>query len=195
MSKIVVSQFVTLDGVFEDPGGSEGMERGGWAFRYERGEEGDRFKLDEVMASDALLLGRVTYAGFAAAWPSRQDEFGFADKFNGMRKYVVSSTLTDPEWNNTEVVTLGEVAGLRDEHEGDILVNGSAQLVRGLLERGLVDELRLMVFPAVLGSGRTLFGETASEHPFRLVSSKPVGGDGVTILVYQPVTPEDVEAQ
>ena len=195
MSKIVVSQFVTLDGVFEDPGGSEGMERGGWAFRYERGEEGDRFKLDEVMASDALLLGRITYAGFAAAWPSRQDEFGFADKFNGMRKYVVSSTLTDPEWNNTQVVTLDEVAGLRDEHEGDILVNGSAQLVRALLERGLVDELRLMVFPAVLGSGRTLFGETASEHPFRLASSKPVGDDGVTILVYQPVTPEEAEAQ
>jgi dihydrofolate reductase len=195
VSKIVVSQFVTLDGVFEDPGGSEGMERGGWAFRYERGEEGDRFKLDEVMASDALLLGRITYAGFAAAWPSRQDEFGFADKFNGMRKYVVSSTLTDPEWNNTQVVTLDEVAGLRDEHEGDILVNGSAQLVRALLERGLVDELRLMVFPAVLGSGRTLFGETASEHPFRLASSKPVGDDGVTILVYQPVTPEDAEAQ
>jgi dihydrofolate reductase len=195
VSKIVVSQFVTLDGVFEDPGGSEGMERGGWAFRYERGEEGDRFKLDEVMASDALLLGRVTYAGFAAAWPSRQDEFGFADKFNGMRKYVVSSTLTDPEWNNTEVVTLDEVAGLRDEHEGDILVNGSAQLVRGLLERALVDELRLMVFPAVLGSGRTLFGETASEHPFRLASSKPVGDDGVTILVYRPVTPEEAEAQ
>jgi dihydrofolate reductase len=195
VSKIVVSQFVTLDGVFEDPGGSEGMERGGWAFRYERGEEGDRFKLDEVMASDALLLGRITYAGFAAAWPSRQDEFGFADKFNGMRKYVVSSTLTDPEWNNTQVVTLDEVGGLRDEREGDILVNGSAQLVRALLERGLVDELRLMVFPAVLGSGRTLFGETASEHPFRLASSKPVGDDGVTILVYQPVTPEDAEAQ
>jgi dihydrofolate reductase len=195
VSKIVVSQFVTLDGVFEDPGGSEGMERGGWAFRYERGEEGDRFKLDEVMASDALLLGRITYAGFAAAWPSRQDEFGFADKFNGMRKYVVSSTLTDPEWNNTQVVTLDEVAGLRDQHEGDILVNGSAQLVRALLERGLVDERGLVVFPAVLGSGRPLFGETASEHPFRLASSKPVGDDGVTILVYRPVTPEEAEAQ
>jgi dihydrofolate reductase len=191
VSRIVVSQFVTLDGVFEDPGGSEGMERGGWAFRYERGEEGDRFKLDEVMAADGLLLGRVTYEGFAAAWPSRTDEFGFADKFNTMPKYLVSSTLTDPEWNNTRVVTLEEIPEL----EGEILVNGSGQLVDALLERGLVDELRLMVFPAVLGSGRRLFGETSSELPFRLVKSTPVGGDGVTILVYQPATQEAPEGQ
>ena len=191
MSRIVVSQFVTLDGVFEDPGGSEGIERGGWAFRYERGEEGDRFKLDEVMAADGLLLGRVTYEGFAAAWPSRTDEFGFADKFNSMPKYVVSSTLTDPEWNNTRVVTLDELPGL----EGELLVNGSGQLVQALLERGLVDELRLMVFPAVLGNGRRLFGQTDAEFPFRLVKSQPVGGDGVTILVYQPATAEDPEGQ
>jgi len=191
VSRIVVSQFVTLDGVFEDPGGSEGVERGGWAFRYERGEEGDRFKLDEVMAADGLLLGRVTYEGFAAAWPSRTDEFGFADKFNSMPKYVVSSTLTDPEWNNTRVVTLDELSGL----EGELLVNGSGQLVQALLERGLVDELRLMVFPAVLGTGRRLFGETAAELPFRLVKSQPVGGDGVTILVYQPATADDPEGQ
>jgi dihydrofolate reductase len=189
VSRIVVSQFVTLDGVFEDPGGSEGMERGGWAFRYERGEEGDRFKLDEVMAADGLLLGRVTYEGFAAAWPSRTDEFGFADKFNNMPKYLVSSTLTDPEWNNTRVVTLDEIPEL----EGEILVNGSGQLVDALLDRRLVDELRLMVFPAVLGGGRRLFGKTASELPFRLVSSTPVGDDGVTILVYQPVTEEAPE--
>jgi dihydrofolate reductase len=191
VSRIVVSQFVTLDGVFEDPGGSEGIDRGGWAFRYERGEEGDRFKLDEVMAADGLLLGRVTYAGFAAAWPSRTDEFGFADKFNTMPKYVVSSTLSDPEWNNTRVVTLDEIPEL----EGELLVNGSGQLVQSLLERGLVDELRLMVFPTVLGTGRRLFGETSSELPFRLVKSTPVGEDGVTILVYQPATPEDPEAQ
>ena len=188
MSKIVVSQFVTLDGVFEDPGGSEGIDRGGWAFRYERGEEGDRFKLDEVMAADGLLLGRVTYEGFAAAWPSRTDEFGFADKFNGMPKYVVSSTLSDPEWNNTRVVTLEELSGL----EGELLVNGSGQLVQALLERGLVDELRLMVFPTLLGTGRRLFGESPSELPFRLVKSTPVGEDGVTILVYQPVTDDDL---
>jgi dihydrofolate reductase len=184
VSRIVVSQFVTLDGVFEDPGGSEGMDRGGWALRYERGEEGDRFKLDEVMAADGLLLGRVTYAGFAAAWPSREGEF--ADKFNTMPKYVVSSTLADPEWNNTRVVTLDELPEL----EGELLVNGSGQLVHALLERGLVDELRLMVFPTVLGNGRRLFGETASELPFRLVKSTPVGGDGVMILVYQPATPK-----
>jgi len=191
VSRIVVSQFVTLDGVFEDPGGSEGMERGGWALRYERGEEGDRFKLDEVMAADGLLLGRVTYEGFAAAWPSRTDELGFADKFNTMPKYVVSSTLTDPEWNNTRVVTLDELPGL----EGELLVNGSGQLVEALLERGLVDELRLMVFPTVLGNGRRLFGETPAEVPFRLVKSQPVGGDGVTILVYQPATADDPEGQ
>ena len=191
MSRIVVSQFVTLDGVFEDPGGSEGIDRGGWAFRYERGEEGDRFKLDEVMAADGLLLGRVTYAGFAAAWPSRTDELGFADKFNSMPKYVVSSTLTDPEWNNTRVVTLDELPEL----EGELLVNGSGQLVQALLERGLVDELRLMVFPTVLGTGRRLFGETSAEVPFRLVKSKAVGDDGVTILVYQPATPDVPEGQ
>jgi dihydrofolate reductase len=191
VSRIVVSQFVTLDGVFEDPGGSEGMDRGGWAFRYERGEEGDRFKLDEVMAADGLLLGRITYEGFAAAWPSRTDEFGFADKFNNMPKYVVSSTLTDPEWNNTRVVTLDEIPEL----EGEILVNGSGQLVEALLERGLVDELRLMVFPAVLGNGRRLIRETPSELPFRLVSSTPVGDDGVTILVYHPVTNDDSETR
>ena len=189
MSRIVVSQFVTLDGVFEDPGGSEGMDRGGWALRYERGEEGDRFKLDEVMAADGLLLGRVTYAGFAAAWPSREGEF--ADKFNTMPKYVVSSTLADPEWNNTRVVTLDELPEL----EGELLVNGSGQLVHALLERGLVDELRLMVFATVLGNGRRLFGETGSELPFRLVKSTPVGGDGVMILVYQPATPKAPEAQ
>jgi dihydrofolate reductase len=191
VSRIVVSQFVTLDGVFEDPGGSEGIDRGGWAFRYERGEEGDRFKLDEVMAADGLLLGRVTYEGFAAAWPSRTDELGFADKFNTMPKYVVSSTLTDPEWNNTRVVTLDELPGL----EGELLVNGSGQLVQALLERGLVDELRLMVFPAVLGNGRRLFGQTDAELPFRLVKSQPVGGDGVTILIYQPATADDPEGQ
>ena len=190
MSRIVVSQFVTLDGVFEDPGGSEGIDRGGWAFRYERGEEGDRFKLDEVMAADGLLLGRVTYEGFAAAWPSRTDELGFADKFNSMPKCVVSSTLTDPEWNNTRVVTLDEIPEL----EGELLVNGSGQLVEALLERGLVDELRLMVFPTVLGNGRRLFGETPAEVPFRLVKSQPVGEDGVTILVYQPATDERPEA-
>src|SRR5919107_1176768 len=127
MGKIVVSQFVTVDGVMEDPGGAESFDRGGWAFNYERGPEGDKFKLDELMAADALLLGRTTYEGFAAAWPEREGEF--ADKFNNMPKYVVSSTLGEPEWSNSTVVTTDEIAQLKDRHDGDILVNGSAQLV------------------------------------------------------------------
>ena len=152
MSRIVVSQFVTVDGVFEDPGGSEKFERGGWAFQFERGPEGDKFKLDEVMASEGLLLGRITYEGFAEAWPSRTGEF--ADKFNGMRKYVVSSTIGEPDWNNSTVISgnvVEEVSRLREAEGGEILVNGSATLVRTLLENDLVDEYRLMVFPVVLG--------------------------------------------
>src|SRR5512132_4198047 len=137
MGRIVVTEFVSLDGVMEDPGGSENFKYGGWTFEFDRGDEGNKFKLDEAMASDALLLGRVTYEGFAAAWPSR--EGSFADKFNTMPKYVVSSTLANPEWNNSTVIGLDEVAGLRDRHDGDILVNGSVQLVQGLVERGLVD--------------------------------------------------------
>ena len=187
MRNIVVSQFVTVDGVFEDPGGSEGVERGGWAFQFERGPEGDQFKLDEVMASEALLLGRVTYEGFAAAWPSRTGEF--ADKFNGMPKYVVSRTLESPEWNNSTVISgdvAGEVEKLKSSGEGDILVNGSAQLVRELMEHDLVDEYRLMVFPIVLGSGKRAFGDTARATALRLVESRPVGPDGVVILTYRP---------
>jgi dihydrofolate reductase len=187
MSQIVVSQFVTVDGAFEDPGGSEGFERGGWAFQFERGDEGDQFKLDEVMASEALLLGRVTYGGFAEAWPSRTGEF--ADKFNGMPKYVVSSTLEAPEWNNSTVISgdvANEVAKLKQNGEGDILVNGSAQLVRTLMEHDLVDEYRLMVFPLVLGSGKRLFEDPGEAKALRLVDSKPVGPDGVVILTYRP---------
>jgi dihydrofolate reductase len=183
MAKIVVSQFITLDGVVEDPGGSEKHERGGWAFKYERGPEGDQFKLDEVMASDALLLGRTTYEGFAEAWPSRSG--GFADKFNNMTKYAVSSTLTDPEWNNTTVISgdvPAEVAKLRDKHEGDILVNGSVQLVQTLLENGLIDELRLMVFPEVAGAGKRLFGETSEAKGFELVEARPAGQTVITVF-------------
>ena len=186
MGRIVVTEFVSLDGVMEDPGGSENFEHGGWSFRFSRGEEGDKFKLDETMASDALLLGRVTYEGFAEAWPSREGEF--ADKFNSMPKYVVSSTLTDPGWSNSTVISgdlTEEVEKLKSEHEGDIVVHGSATLVQGLLERDLVDELRLMVFPVVLGSGKTVFGESKEMKPLRLVDSKVVG-DGVAILTYAP---------
>ena len=186
MGKLVVSQFVTVDGVMEDPGGGEEFERGGWAFAFDRGDEGDKFKLDEVRASEALLLGRKTYEGFAAAWPSRTGEF--ADKFNGMRKYVVSTTLENPEWNNSVVVNgdvAAEIRKLLPQHEGDVLVNGSAQLVRTLLDADLVDEYRLMVFPVVLGTGKRLFTEGSRRAPLRLADSKPVGNDGVIILIYE----------
>jgi len=186
MGRIVVSEFVSLDGVAEDPGGSEGNDRGGWAFEFSRGEEGDKFKLDETMGSDALLLGRVTYEGFAEAWPAREGEF--ADKFNQMPKYVVSSTLKDPEWTNSTVIGTDvreQVARLRDEADGDVVVHGSLSLVQELIDAGLVDELRVMVFPIVLGGGKRLFGDTDAKKPFRLTESKTVG-DGVQILIYQP---------
>src|SRR6478672_3884159 len=158
MGRIVVTEFVSLDGVMEDPGGSENFAQGGWSFKISRGDEGDKFKLDETFASEALLLGRVTYEGFAEAWPSREGEF--ADKFNTMPKYVVSSTLGEPTWNNSTVIeddVAGEVAKLREADGGDILVNGSGRLVKTLMEHDLVDEYRLMVFPVVLGSGKRLF--------------------------------------
>ncbi len=179
-----------MDGVMEDPGGAESFRYGGWTFEIERGDEGDKFKLDETLSSEALLLGRVTYEGFAAAWPSREGEF--ADKFNTMPKYVVSSTLEEPEWNNSTVLkgdVAQEVAKLKQEHDGDIVVHGSAQLVQALVEHDLVDELRLMVFPVVLGSGKRLFGETSDKKPLRLVDSKTVG-DGVVILIYEPAGEE-----
>jgi dihydrofolate reductase len=186
MGWIVVTEFVSLDGVMEDPGGSEDFRHGGWSFQYARGEEGDRFKLDETMRSEALLLGRVTYEGFASAWPTRDGEF--ADKFNGMPKYVVSSTLKDPEWTNTTVLDgdlVDAVAKLRNELDGEIVVHGSARLAQTLLENDLVDELRLMVFPVVLGTGKRVFGESSDKTPLRLVDSKTVG-DGVVILTYRP---------
>jgi dihydrofolate reductase len=189
VGRIVVTEFVSLDGVMEDPGGSEGSEHGAWSFAFNRGEEGDKFKLDETLESEALLLGRKTYEGFAAAWPSREETAGeFAVKFNSMPKYVVSSTLESPEWNNSHVLkgdVVEEVAKLRREKDGDVVVHGSAQLAQTLIEHDLVDELRLMVFPVVLGSGKRLFGETSDKKTLRLVDSKVVG-DGVSILVYRP---------
>jgi dihydrofolate reductase len=190
MGRIVVTEFVSLDGVMEDPGGAEDFKYGGWTFEIERGEEGDRFKLDEAMDADALLLGRKTYEGFAEAWPSRDGEF--ADKFNNMSKYVVSSTLKDPDWNNSTVLDgdlAEEVSKLREQVDGDIVVHGSAQLVQALVEDGLVDELRLMVFPVVLGAGKRLFGETSDKRRLRLSDSKTVG-DGVSILIYEPAGTE-----
>jgi dihydrofolate reductase len=184
MGKIVITEFVSLDGVVEDPGGAEDFKYGGWSFEFPRGDEGDQFKLEETFNSDALLLGRVTYQGFADAWPSREGEF--ADKFNTMPKYVVSSTLSDPGWNNTTVLSgdlRDEVEKLKQQYDGDIVVHGSAQLAQALLEQDLVDELRLMVFPVVLGSGKRLFGDTSDKKPLKLKSSRAVG-EGVLILVY-----------
>jgi dihydrofolate reductase len=192
MGKVVVSEFVTLDGVMEDPGGGETFEHGGWAFKFDRGDEGNMFKYEELMSADALLLGRVTYEGFAAAWPSRTDEVGFADKMNTMPKYVVSSTLQDLTWDNSTRIdgdVAGEVAKLKEQVAGEILVAGSATLVRTLIENDLVDELRLMVFPTVLGGGKRLFGDSASAKAFRLIESRAVGDAGVIILRYEPAKP------
>jgi dihydrofolate reductase len=183
MGKIVVTEFITLDGVIDDPGGAEGFERGGWAFAFDRGAEGDKFKLDELLAADAQLLGRRTYEGFAAAWPERSDEAGFSDRMNSMPKFVVSTTLKDPTWANTTVIDgdlATEIGRLREQFEGDVLVAGSAQLVRSLLDAGLVDELRLMVFPVVLGKGKRLFADEAERRDFELTDTRQTGE--VTIL-------------
>ncbi|WP_227377944.1 dihydrofolate reductase family protein [Haladaptatus halobius] len=196
MAKLVVSEYVSVDGVMEAPGGGEEFEHGGWTFQFDRGPEGDEFKLNELRASDALLLGRVTYEGFAAAWPSMTDEQGFADKFNSMPKYVVSTTLEEPlEWNNSTLIeenVADEVSKLKQELDGDILVNGSAQLVHTLMEHDLVDEYRLMVFPIVLGSGKRLFGDTSDTTPLQLQKTKTVGS-GIVILTYQPAGEEAEE--
>jgi dihydrofolate reductase len=186
VGRIIVTEFVSLDGVMEDPGGSEDFKYGGWSFEFSRGDEGDKFKFDETLGSAALLLGRATYEGFAEAWPSRDDEF--AKKFNTMPKYVVSSTLNDPEWTNTTVLdgdVKEAVSKLKDEIDGDIVVHGSAQLAQTLLDLDLVDRLHLMVFPVALGAGKRLFGETSDKKTLRLTDHQIVG-DGVAILIYEP---------
>jgi dihydrofolate reductase len=188
MGKIVVTEFVSLDGVIEAPGGGEDYKHAGWTFEIDRGEEGDKFKLDELVEAEAQLLGRVTYEGFAAAWPTIEDGAGFAEKMNSMPKYVVSSTLQEASWENTTVLSgelADEVAKLHREIDGVILVAGSAQLVQGLLERDLVDELRLMVFPVLLGEGKRLFGEVSEKKSLRLADSKTLG-DGIALLTYEP---------
>ena len=197
MSKVVVSEFVSLDGVMEDPGGSEKKKHGAWTFKFNRGAEGDKFKLDELKASDAMLLGRVTYEGFAAAWPNRKDDIGFADTMNQMRKYVVSSTLRDADatWKNSRVIrgdAAAEVAKLKAQPGGDILVAGSAQLVGTLLDHDLVDELRLMVFPIILGSGKRLFPETNAVINLALAESR-TAGDGILMLTYRRVNTQSAD--
>jgi dihydrofolate reductase len=186
MGKIVVTEFVSLDGIFEDPGGAESYKHGGWSFQFNRGDDGNKFKLDEAFASDALLLGRVTYQGFADSWPSRTGEF--ADKFNSMPKFVVSTTMDQPEWNNSTVIkgdVASEIPKLKGQFGGDITVHGSGQLVNTLKERDLVDEYRLMVFPVVLGAGKRLFRDGGDLVPLKLAETRQVGPDGVVILTYQ----------
>jgi dihydrofolate reductase len=188
MGKVAVTEFITLDGVIQDPGGTGEMERGGWSFDYNRGEEGDKFKLDELNASDAQLLGRITYEGFAAAWPTMEDEQGFAEKMNSMPKYVVSTTITDPEWENTTVISdnvAEEVAKLKDQYEGDILIAGSAKLIQSLVENDLVDEWRLMVFPEVLGEGKRLFDDGLPRRKLKLTGDRELGPDGIRLLTYE----------
>jgi dihydrofolate reductase len=188
MGKIVVTEFISLDGVVEDPGGAEDYGRGGWAFDFDRGQEGDKFKMDELLEAEAQLLGRVTYEGFAAAWPEREDEAGFAKKMNEMPKYVVSATIERPEWQNTTVLSgnpVAAIAALRDEVNGVVLVAGSVTLVHTLIENDLVDELRLMVFPVLLGDGKRLFPAGEAKKPLKLTEAKTVG-DGVSLLRYEP---------
>ena len=185
MGRIVVTEFVSLDGVMQAPGGEE-FKYPGWSFEFDRGDDGNQFKLDETLETDVLLIGRVTYESFAGAWPSREGPF--AEKFNTMPKYVVSSTLEDPEWNNTTVLkgdAVEEASKLKAEKDGVIQIPGSLRLVQALLEADLVDELHLMVFPVVLGTGRKLFGETSDKSNWKLTEAKPVGPDGVLVLIYQ----------
>jgi dihydrofolate reductase len=184
MGRIVATEYVSLDGVVEAPGGFEDFKHAGWTFEIDRGEEFDKFKLEETLNSEALLLGRLTYEVFAASWPSMEGEF--ADKFNAMPKYVVSSTLKNPEWNYSAVLegdVVEEVSRLKEAQGGNIVVHGSPRLVQTLLEHDLVDELRVMLFPVVLGTGKRLFGEASDKKRLRLTDSKIVG-DGIAILVY-----------
>jgi len=188
MGEIVVTEFISLDGVVEDPGGASDFKHGGWTFTFDRGDDGNEFKLEELRAADAQLLGRVTYEGFAAAWPDLEHSAGeFGEKMNAMPKYVVSKTLRSADWTNSTILNgdlVRDVTALKGRYDGDILVAGSATLVRGLLANGLVDELRLMVFPIVLGSGERLFGD--SDDAVRLASAGArTVGDGVVILTYR----------
>jgi dihydrofolate reductase len=184
MGRIVVTEFVSLDGVMEAPGG-EDFKYPGWSFEFDRGDEGNQFKFDETLDSEALLIGRVTYESFAKAWPPREGEF--ADRFNSMPKYVISSTLEDPEWNNTTVLkgdVVEEVEKLKQEIDGDIYIHGSRRLVQELIEADLVDEVHMMIFPVILGTGDRMYGETSDKKAMRLKESRTVG-EGVVILIYE----------
>lgn len=191
MGDVVVTEFISLDGVIEDPGGAEDFEHGGWSFEFNRGDEGDRFKLDELMAADVQLLGRTTYQGFAAAWPDMRESTGeFGEKMNAMPKHVVSTTLSDEDasWENSTVIrddVPGAVRTLTQEVEGDILIQGSATLARSLADEGLIDRINLMMFPIVLGTGKRLFPEGIPRSTLELDAVEHVGPDGVLVLTYR----------
>jgi dihydrofolate reductase len=190
MGKLVVTEFITLDGIIEDPGGAEGTPNGGWTFRLPA-PDAEQFKFEELLAADVQLLGRVTYEGFAAAWPAMEESTGeFGKRMNSMPKVVVSTTLTDPAWTNTTVISgdvAAEVARLKARYEGDVLVPASATLVETLREHDLVDEYHLMVHPVVLGSGKRLFKEGAAVSELALTGSRTVGPD-VLLLIYRPAS-------
>src|SRR5438093_9331921 len=187
MGRIVVSDNVSLDGVIQDPAGDEGFERGGWVGLIKDRPGVNKLALDDALGAEALLLGRRSYEWFAGRWPSRSGEL--ADRLNSMPKYVVSSTLHEPDWNNSTVLkgdAANDVSTLKQELDGDILVPASFQLVRTLMENDLVDELRLKIYPVVLGDGKRLFGETSDKKPMRLLDTKAIDGD-VAYLTYEPV--------
>ena len=188
MRRIVVSEFVSLDGVVEDPGGAEKFKHGGWSFKF-LDDQVPKYKLDELSTSDTLLLGRVTYEGIAKAWPSVKDYVGFADKMNGMHKYVVSTTLKKVDWNNSRLIKGNipeEVKKLKQQPGKDILVYGSGKLVNTLLQHDLVDELRLMVHPVVLGSGKRLFDDNAESLKVLKLEDSKTFPSGIVLLSYHP---------
>jgi dihydrofolate reductase len=186
MGRLVVTEFVSMDGVMQAPGG-EKFKYEGWTFDFDRGEDGNQFKLDEILNADAHLLGRVTYESFAGAWPNREGPF--AERLNQDPKYVVSTTLKNPEWTNVTVLDSGDataqVAKLKDEIDGTILLAGSRRLVQELLGSDLVDQINLMIFPVILGTGDRMFGETNEKTTWKLVESRQVGPDGVLVQSYQ----------
>lgn len=188
MGKLIVSEFITLDGVIEAPGGEDSLgERSGWSMPYFN-EETAKFKLDDLLASDALLMGRVTYQIHAAAWPSMTDEEGFADRMNSLPKYVVSSTLEHVEWNNSRLIRGNipeEVKKLKQEIQRNILIDGGSDLVNLLMQHDLIDEYRLLVHPVVVGKGKRLFREDSRKQDLRLIEARAFG-TGVVALTYQP---------
>jgi len=192
MRKVIASEYVTLDGVMEDPGGAEGFKYGGWSFQF-WSEEAAKYKYDELFASDALLLGRVTYQGFAAAWPTMKETGEFGERMNSLPKYVVSTTLEKAEWNNSTIIkanVVEEVSKLKAMPGQDILIGGSGDLVHSLMQHTLIDEYRLMVHPVVLGIGKRFFREGADALQLQLVETKTFSS-GVVVLTYQPARKEE----